>query len=131
MEFVKDMKRLPCGDCGCKVGEYHQPECDHERCPKCGGQLISCGCFLLGNDGWDQAEFEKYEQEVWSGIFFEEAKLIAEKNNIYVRWDESNKTEDRPNGRWLECKIDHPDSRHDLNVAIGILMRNFVPKLKK
>jgi len=39
---------LICGDCKCKVGEYHIPGCDEERCPKCNGQLISCGC--LGTD---------------------------------------------------------------------------------
>mgnify|MGYP001611664044 CR=1 FL=1 len=35
-----------CHDCGivntpCHVHHY---ECDIERCPKCGGQLLSCGC---------------------------------------------------------------------------------------
>ena len=35
-----------CHDCGIenKEGNFHHLGCSLERCPKCGGQLISCGC---------------------------------------------------------------------------------------
>jgi len=33
-----------CHDCGVKEGQYHEPGCDCEICPICGGQLISCNC---------------------------------------------------------------------------------------
>ena len=33
-----------CHDCGVREGEIHQLGCDMERCPFCGGQLITCSC---------------------------------------------------------------------------------------
>ena len=46
-----------CHDCGIvnKIGNIHHFGCDVERCPKCKGQLISCGCKIthIGvNDNW-------------------------------------------------------------------------------
>jgi hypothetical protein len=39
---LKPTKR--CHDCGVLEGEFHHDGCDMERCPFCGGQLISCDC---------------------------------------------------------------------------------------
>ena len=33
-----------CGDCAVAKGQLHVPGCDIERCPACGGQMISCPC---------------------------------------------------------------------------------------
>jgi hypothetical protein len=42
-DYGDETKR--CHDCNAKRGEYHHPGCDMERCPRCHGQLISCGCL--------------------------------------------------------------------------------------
>jgi hypothetical protein len=34
-----------CPDCGTAVGRYHLVGCDMEKCPRCGGQSISCACL--------------------------------------------------------------------------------------
>jgi len=43
-----------CPSCGATEGELHELNCDMEICPKCGGQLISCGCCLEGEQPLDE-----------------------------------------------------------------------------
>lgn len=35
-----------CHDCHVKTGQLHIPGCDMEKCPRCGGQIITCDCDL-------------------------------------------------------------------------------------
>jgi hypothetical protein len=42
--FDTFMPNERCHDCGAEPGHFHHWKCDAERCPKCGGQLISCSC---------------------------------------------------------------------------------------
>ncbi len=50
-----------CHDCGRGKGEYHMECCDIERCPCCGGQLISCDCGPIYNVDGDVSEEELEE----------------------------------------------------------------------
>ena len=36
-----------CIDCEAAPGEIHDLGCDTEDCPRCGEQLISCGCLPI------------------------------------------------------------------------------------
>jgi hypothetical protein len=37
-----------CHDCNIAPGGNHHLHCDMEDCPRCGGQLLSCGCLEFG-----------------------------------------------------------------------------------
>ena len=99
-------------------------EYDVERCPKCGGQLITCGCFRNGDD-FDMVEFSKYEPEIWTGIMYEAEKLYCEEHNLYCYWGPSYGEEKL----WVKCDVNHPGAIHDLNTAIPE-MKKHKPKLK-
>ena len=58
LEVYKPRRRGPdarCGDCGVRPGGYHHLGCDLMRCPRCRGQLITCGCWT---DGYEEEDEE-------------------------------------------------------------------------
>jgi len=48
--FTGDQEDSRCHDCGVRHGGTHHPGCDAEKCPRCEGQLISCGCLRDDED---------------------------------------------------------------------------------
>lgn len=88
-----------CHDCGAKPSDLHTGGCDVERCPKCGGQIISCGCFT--DETWPADKDRLRWTGEWPGVaecneFGWYAKLI-------------------PGRGWVQCDKDDPLARHDLN----------------
>jgi hypothetical protein len=43
-----------CPDCNVAPGGNHHANCEQEKCPKCGGQLISCACFDAESEEADE-----------------------------------------------------------------------------
>lgn len=96
---MKTTDELPvirsCPDCGVNPGELHNDWCDVERCPNCGGQLISCVCegdFVKARLPWTGE---------WPGVmecreFGWYSKMVAGKG-------------------WVRCKKDDPGATEDLN----------------
>src|ERR1700676_654309 len=90
-----------CPDCGAGVGQLHSIGCDVERCPYCGGQLISCTCDGLGID-----EVPDDDRIPWTGVWHgvEEARNFG----WFVK--------PGPKGKgWVPCSKDDPEATEDLN----------------
>ncbi len=51
-----------CRECAAAPGQFHVPGCCLERCPRCGGQAISCGCFCPFEVEW--SPFVRIDGEV-------------------------------------------------------------------
>ena len=83
-----------CHDCCCKEGQLHERGCDMERCPFCGGQLISCDCCYekLQYNLDRNAEFCGLPEEVYkNGLPEDEAEkwedMLEDEGRIpYIRW---------------------------------------------
>jgi hypothetical protein len=97
------MSDLPnCHDCGVKPGEFHEPGCDIERCPWCGGQMLSCGCYT-DHQAWIDEHLIP-----WTGIW--PGEEAAKKLGFWCYWGP-----DHGESGWVTCEPDHPDARPHLN----------------
>jgi hypothetical protein len=68
--FLARFPRGRCGDCGVAWGGLHHLGCDLQRCPRCRGQLLSCGCrfdedSLLGLDADDDDDDDTEGEIAW------------------------------------------------------------------
>ncbi len=99
-------ERVPCHDCGVEPGALHEPGCDIESCPLCGGQLISCGC--------DPPQLMDWERLPWTGIMYEREAMIAAYFNKYAY--------EGGGGRRYPCDKNHPGARPSLNAGCAWLL---------
>ena len=53
-----------CGDCGVVRGGLHHLGCDLQTCPRCGGQLLSCGC-RFDEDGPEDDDWLGDDPDDW------------------------------------------------------------------
>jgi len=122
-----------CHDCRAKPGEMHMPGCDTERCARCGGQSLSCGCVyevngmnavMLSEEHpeiykggptkkmWKvfDAEIEKLGGRLpWTGVWPGEAECIE--FGWYSRYSDDK--------GWERCKADDEGACPDLNRLCG------------
>ncbi len=89
-----------CWDCGVKIGEYHNENCDVERCPGCGNQLLCCGleCQDVSIRETIWAKRKPFSGK-WPGT------IECEEFNLWSYWGPP----------WIKCDKDHPKATHDLN----------------
>jgi hypothetical protein len=60
MDYSNDFQADNCPNCGVAPGKHHILDCDVERCPYCGYQLITCPC---------ESEPPIEDRLPWSGIW--------------------------------------------------------------
>jgi len=127
------MPKNTCHDCGAKVGELHDWGCDTERCPLCGHQLLSCGCWYtvlgmdpdnLPKDIYNNGLSDKDEAKAvaiieaagripWTGKWPGEAE--CEEYGWFCYWNPKGAGDPSQNYGWVRCDKNHPKAQADLN----------------
>jgi len=118
--------RETCPDCGVKIGETHQPNCDIERCPFCGEQMLQDECRYeyfginvstmeeehpwIYKNGLPDELAEKYEEHLrphllkWDGVW--PGARECREYNLWSKWT---------NHGWQKCDANDPEASEDLN----------------
>jgi len=98
-----------CHDCAAKPGEMHMPGCDTERCPVCGGQAMCCLMDCPHCDGLiatcNNEAIKEEDRIPWSGIW--PGVVECQEYDLWCKMV--------PGKGWVECTVDDPESREDLN----------------
>lgn len=106
-----------CHDCGAKPGEVHDPGCDTEVCPFCGGQAMCCGCPEL--EDANEEDLIPWDGE-WPNV------KTCRIYNLYSRARDKN---DPPGPYWIPCDKDDPRGGEDLNTLYSKCVWN--PTVKR
>ena len=109
-----------CHDCGAFPGEAHEPGCDVERCPICGGQMIACACDSDFRDSpqWRTEIIELGGLLPWTGTWPGVREAIE--YDFWCRWTllaPSERNRYATSG-WVRCDKTDQGSKVDLNRVI-------------
>jgi len=56
--FLPPDPTIRCHDCNVAAGGCHHDGCDMEICPRCGGQLLGCSCFVAAKVDDEEMEYD-------------------------------------------------------------------------
>lgn len=98
-----------CPECGVRIGNYHRPGCEIERCAFCGELLLACGHGHYRIDRRSGAMVKNEhpipldDREPYAGYWWCVRETIQA--NLWSRY---------VRGTWRQCAEDHPKAQPDL-----------------